>query len=730
MNCLRKLLISCLLFSSAPALAEISSPKIVRVYPLGGQLGTAVQVEILGEYLANSTTVEFDCHELHWTKTLSASSAKLLGLVSISPEAALGSHLLRVVTLDGVSTSAIFNVAQFPSRLESEPNNLSSQAQAIEALPVEIQGRLDGAVDIDVYAVRVRAGERWTFDFRSIEYGSAAEAKMLLLDAAEKRVAFSDDRNDYDETPLIDHTFTSDGTYFIKLDQYRGPRGFNFGKNCAYILRISALPQIQFASPLGFRTGGTVRIKLRGIGLERLEKVHLTELRQAEYARMTYPYTVPIHFRPDPPTASRVDPLHGKVLQREAALAEVTFDVPPGAKTGLWRLRGVSAGGTSDGVTVEISDVEEHDELQATSVDWRTGELAINGEISHPGEEDVYRFDAIAGKPLHFWTLAAQLGGPQLDTVLVLRDAAGKILVEEDDIVAGQGTLIGNPDSSLYFTPEQDAPVFLTVRDRLRRGGPNYSYRLKVRSERPSFQLFTTPENFTVARGDASEIKVHLIRERGFAGEVTVWFEQVPPGIEAPRGKFRADQLFEPNADGADMIIPELIFRIQAPETLPLGNYPLRILGVATAEEKSEARRVVQAQTTLLQGPLLDLWNFIRRPLPHVSMTVCDPPPARIESLSGSLSLKRGESATLELKVERLDESASIQLKELPTGVNGRLNGRQADQVTFVLEALPEAALGSFEISAETTLKNRRITTQPISLLILPAPKSYSPSAK
>ena len=202
---------------------------------------------------------------------------------------------------------------------------------------------------------------------------------------------------------------------------------------------------------------------------------------------------------------------------------------------------------------------------------WREGQLPFPGR----------------GRPLHFYTLAAQLGIPRVDTVLQLRDGSGKKLAENDDVVAGQGSLIGNPDSSLFYTPKEDGPLVLTVSDRVRRGGPDMQYRLKVASERPSFQLFTTPENFTVPQGGSADIKVHLVRESGFDGPVTVWLDGMPPGVDAPRAQFRADQLFEPNADGADMIIPEIAFAVHVPASLPPGSYPIRLLGVADAKEKN-----------------------------------------------------------------------------------------------------------------------------------------------
>ena len=67
--------------------------------------------------------------------------------------------MLRAITLDGPSNSAIFNVGQFPSPIsEVEPNNKLDRAQRFCPLPVEVQGRLDGAPDIDIYAFTGQEG--------------------------------------------------------------------------------------------------------------------------------------------------------------------------------------------------------------------------------------------------------------------------------------------------------------------------------------------------------------------------------------------------------------------------------------------------------------------------------------------------------------------------------------------------------------------------------------------
>lgn len=712
-------LVACALGLHALA-SDLPSPAISRVDPLGGQRGTEVELEILGRHLSNASGLEFDSADIAWTATTYVSAGKLRGVVSIAAAAALGPHLLRVRTADGYSTTAMFNVGQFPHRREAEPNDTVGKAHEIAGLAAEVQGVLEGAADIDIFKVDVRAGKRLAIELRSIEYGSAVEAKMALLDSQGRRVRFNDDRDDYLETPFIDHTFEKSGTHYIKIDQYRGPRGFNFGKNSGYILRVSGLPTVEYAAPLGIAIGTSARLTLHGSALETAQRVFVTALRAAEYARMTYPFTMPIHFRPDPASGPLVPRIDGKVVQVGRDEVVVELAVPADTEPGLWRLWVAGPGGIADGPVIELGSLQEFGESSAVSADWRDGGYVIDGVLEAPGERDVFAIHGVAGVPLRFWTLATQLGVPHLDPMLTVRDSEGRRLAENDDVVAGQGTLLGNPDSSLYYAPDRDDVFFVEIKDRTLRGGPSYRYRLKVRSERPSFQLFTTPENFAVAQGGEGELKVHLVREAGFSGEVSIWLEGMPPGVAVPPARFRADQLFEPNADGADMIIPEHVFRIAVPESLPPETYPIRVLGTPTAEESSPDRPVVEARTTLIMGPLLDLWNFVRRPLPRIEMTVVEPLEGSLTTATESVTLAQGGHATFEVDGVDLPAGAPLTVKGLPQGVSADVH-RHGQRFTVGLAATPEAVVGSCEISAEVLVRERWVATGPIALAVEPA---------
>lgn len=608
----------------AAPLFSAQAPSLIRVSPLGGQAGSTVTIELLGERLATATSVQFDCNDLTWKSTAMREPGKLSGEVVIAPNAPLGPHLLRITSPEGFSNSVMFSVGQFPAQQEAEPNDKPQQAQAIRALPVEIYGRLEGAPDADTFSFEARQGERIVFDVRSIEDGSAVETKLLLLDPTGRQLAFNDDRDDYNENPRLEHTFAATGTYLVKLDQYRGPRGFNFGKLNSYVLRISSLPVIQSVSPLAIRRGAAAPIKVSGTGLATATKLSITPIRLAEHARMTFPYTMPIRFQPDPPSSAANAHIEATVTRHTATTAEAYLQIPAQAAPGLYRLWLTGPQGVTEGPSLVVEDGPVIAENPSGPTAIPPATAAVTGALSKPGEKDIYRIEAHAGKPLHFATLAAQLGGSYLDSVLTLRDAAGKKLAENDDVVAGQGTLLGNPDSSLFYTPKTDGPLFLEIADRTRRGGPGFEYCLRVDSRLPAFQLFTTPENLTIAQGETAELKIHLVREAGFEGEIDIWADALPAGVTATRGRFRADQLFEPNADGADMIIPDLTLRIQAPPTLATGTYPIRVYGSAVNAPKTQA---VEARAVMMLGPILDAWNFIRRPLPTIEMTVVKPTP-------------------------------------------------------------------------------------------------------
>ncbi|MFN0105482.1 MAG: hypothetical protein ACKV2U_25770 [Bryobacteraceae bacterium] len=579
--------------------ATAATPHIDRLSPLGGQAGTTTTIELVGKDLLGVTTIRFDTRDLTWLETTNQSATSIQGKIQIAANAALGPHRLQILTKNGPSNTRLFNVNQFPGVAEVEPNDRSPIAQRIVLRPQVLHGYMKGLVDVDYYTWDARAGERWLFDLQSIERGGFLECSLTLYDEAGNEIAFSEDQDEYLETPRLTYTFLTNGKYTAKVDQYRGPQGVSCDSNCGYQLQISQLPVIFSTNPLGGASGSKLVLQITGESLKDTREVYLTPIRGAEYSRLTFPFSIPLN-TPEPQNIRII----GRPLAKTNGQIHAEFQIPPTASTGLWKLWAVTPHGIAEGISIEINRPEAK---------------TIDGQLAQAGAANSYPIELEAGRPIHAWTLAAQLGLPSIDTVIELFDSNGNLLAEHDDLMSGQGTVIGNPDSNLYYTPKISGPAKLVVRDRTGRGGPSYVYRLHINEDTPHFQLLTEPEEFTVAQGSEADLEVLLIRQPGFDGAVEVWAENLPPGATATRGQFRSDQPFGPSGDGDNVLIPTANLKIQIPQALPPGEYPIRVFGRA-----ANGGPQVEAFTTLWIGPN-GKRNDTRRPLPRIQIHVTSP---------------------------------------------------------------------------------------------------------
>ena len=577
----------------AISVGAVASPHIARVAPLGGQAGAVVEVEITGKDLAGFQTALFDTADIEWIESVETKAESVRGKIRINANAALGPHRIQARTGQGPSNTRLFNVHEFPGVKEAEPNDKRTSAQPIQLKPQVVHGYMKGLADVDHFSFTAKKGERWLFDVQSIERGGFLECSLTLYDETGRELAFNEDRDEYLETPRLSITFPGDGRYTVKLDQYRGPQGVACSDNCGYAMHLSQMPVVTGIFPLGARPGNKYNVRIHGESLQTVTGAYLQRARGAEHYRLTFPFSIPIDGSDK--DLARIDATKTSASWQQA---EAAFEIPPGAKPGLWRLWLKTPDGAAEAMAIEIDDDRE----------------AIDAVL---GEKNSYPVALETGKPFHAWTLATQLGLPLIDTVLELWSADGKLLAEHDDLMTGQGTVIGNPDSSLYYTPVKPERAILTVRDRTNRTGPTFAYRLHIATEAPSFQLLAEPEELSILPGGETTLEALLIKQPGFEKAVDVWIEGLPAGFEAARGRFRADQHFGPSGDGDNVNIPIVPLLIKAPSTISPGDYPIRV----RARVVDESGPIVEGFTTLWIGPE-GKRNDTRRPLPAINIHV------------------------------------------------------------------------------------------------------------
>jgi len=565
--------------------AAFAGPHLSRIVPLGGQAGTTVEVELAGKELDSFERVTFEANQIEWVETLSATAESVKGRVRIGKSAALGPYRFRAITSKGPSNSRLFNVHEFPGVMEQEPR------QTVELRPQTIHGYMKGLADQDFFQFQARAGERWLFDVQSIERGGFLECSLTLTDPSGREIAFNEDQDEFLETPRLSFQFPGDGMYTLKVDQYRGPQGVGCGENCGYQLVMSQLPIVSGAFPLGARPGSTYKVRVHGESLGETTGAYLLRARGAEHFRLTFPFTMPVDGADGAPAR-----IEGRVVAAASVSADLEFSIPSGAKEGLWRLWLVTRAGTVDTMSIEI----------------HSGENVFDGVLDRV-KENSYNVSLSAGKPFHAWTLAAQLGLPAIDTVLELWSARGKLLAEHDDLMTGQGTVIGNPDSSLYFLPKESGAARLVVRDRTNRIGPSFAYRLHLNSAEPGFQLLAEPEELAIRAGQEGFLEALLIKEPGFEKAVDVWIE----GLPGAKAQFRADQHFGPSGDGDNINIPIVRLPVAIPKDAQPGPFPIRL----RAQAEGRTGPIVEGLATLWIGPN-GKRNDTRRPLPAPSVYV------------------------------------------------------------------------------------------------------------
>ena len=506
-------------------------PHLEAMRPIGGQAGAQVEVALLGDMLSNAESVEFDCDDLDFSLT-KATAERIEGTIRISKHAPLGQHILRAKTKDGYTTALWFTVGQFEPVPEQEPNETLAGAQAISP-PCEIYGTMEKK-ERDFYALKAKKGDRWIFEVRSIQFGSMFESYLNLRDETGRELVFNDDRADFDVNSLIDHTFEKDGTHFIEVDSFRGVRGWGFTKNNGYVLRVSRVPLIDHVSPLGGRAGSRVTVRFSGRGLQQVEQVYLSPTRRGEHVTLTIPWTMDVRFADDYSTASAIPRVEGNILRRASEAMEVEFDLPE-EPLGIWSLFVKDTNGIADPKYFEVTQSEEIAETESNDrrdepqeLPFSAGKnLVVNGRLERrevtelSQDKDFYALDAKQGVSLRIHTNAYQLLSPSIDTVVSLFDTDGKLLAESDDLTHGRGFYTGSVDSNLYYIPERDQKLVISVSDRVGRGGPGYDYRLHVKSEEPGFLLIVSPQfglqsislsNFTVEQGGESNMVVGMIR--------------------------------------------------------------------------------------------------------------------------------------------------------------------------------------------------------------------------
>ena len=551
--------------------------------------------------------------------------------VTIAPGAAPGKRELRVATPQGLSNPLVFCVGQLPEFTEKEsisvvqPNaNQPAQVQISQAptdMRITLPATVNGRIKPGLPRPQARSGEPFTpgeadrYRFQAhqgqdlVIAASARELIPYLADAVPgwfQAVLTLYDANGNELAYDDDYRFHPDPVLHFAV-----PRDGEYTieirdalyrgrEDFVYRIAIGELPFVTSAFPLGGRAGSKTTVQLTGWNL--------------------------------PATKLTIDAKHPL-----ATPANFMVDTLP------------------EGFEKEPNN------SQSTAQRVKLP-IIMNGRIDQPGDWDVFRFQGRAGEAIVAEVYARRLDSP-LDSVLKLTDAKGRQLAFNDDYDdLGAGLETHHADSRILTTLPANGTYYLYLGDIQQKGGPEYTYRLRIGAPRPDFDLRVTPSSINVSGGLTVPITVHALRKDGFSGDIALALKGAPKGFTLIGGLLPA---------GRDEVRLTLTVPPQPqPQPEPLS---LTLEGRATIHGHQVSRVAVPAED-MMQAfayrhlvPASDLKVAVRRgAMLRVPIKVIGEQP---------LEIPAGGTARFQVHVPTLLTKVQFELSDPPEGIELRQDG-------------------------------------------------------
>lgn len=387
-------------------------------------------------------------------------------------------------------------------------NNHTLQTAQDVAIPAGVDGVSDGTV-FDYYKFAAKANQRLSFEVVANRLASDFDPVLRLLDPAGRELLLLDDDLSLGADCRVSFVFPADGAYTLELRDSRYKAG---GR---YRLRIGDFPLVSTAYPTGVPRGGASQVAAAGPLVDGITPVVVGA----------------------PPSAA-------------GSRVPVSMKLPGGAASGF-----------AVAVASDLPEfVENAASGQPTLVQIPCG---ISGRLEAPKNVDSYQFVAAKGTRITARAYSRSLHSPAV-AAMKLYNAAGGAL--------GESPVTESEEETLSVVAPETGTYKLTVEDLLGRGGPEFTYRIELRTG-PSFALNVKPDQaakmrLALSKGGAFTIAVQAARN-GYDGPIRL-------DIDAPRSGWQVYSNVIPEKAN------EVVMYVVAPPDLAEAEIvPLRIVGTA-----------------------------------------------------------------------------------------------------------------------------------------------------
>jgi hypothetical protein len=483
--------------------ADSAYPMVMCVRPVAVQVGQTTECEILARYDLHGAYKVFVTGEgvtatVEEPKTppkagvAKRQTSMLKVRFQVAADATLGVRDVRIATPRGASTLGQIVVVRDPIVREAASNDTLQTAQTI-ALPATVCGAIEKPEDVDFYKFRVAAGAALTFHVRCQRLENRihdlqqhADPILTLRNSAGTVLASND--NYFFGDPLLHYRFPTAGEYYLEI------RDTRYGGNpyWQYSIEINDRPFVTCVHPLRVTPGRATRLRLIGHNLP-----------AEPFATLTLP-----------------------------------ADTPEGPRWTMLPL----GGDKTNAVPIFVSRRPEVIEIESEHATPAKAQpiavpCGISGCIVKEDEADCYSFEAKAGEHFTFAVMARDYQS-SLDSLVRIVNAKGQTLIENDD---ARDRYVHADSHIENWAAPATGRYTVEVRDLHGRGGESFTYFLKIVRAEPDFELEIDTDKTLLAPGLAGVIFVRAVRKNGFAGEIQLGVEGLPPGVTAQCGRILAD---------------------------------------------------------------------------------------------------------------------------------------------------------------------------------------------
>jgi hypothetical protein len=217
-------------------------PFVTGAFPMGGQAGARINVELTGWNLP--------AHRI----------------VMDAREKAPGIYPLDIHREELLSNSLPFLLDTLPEAFEKEPNHSPPTAQRVK-LPIVVNGRIGQPGEWDVFRFEGKVGQAMIAEVYARRLDSPLDSVLRLTDATGNQLALNDDCDDpgagletHHADSRIAATLPANGTYYLYLGDVQRKGGPEY----AYRLRIGA-PRPDFelrVTPSAINTNGGMTVPI------------------------------------------------------------------------------------------------------------------------------------------------------------------------------------------------------------------------------------------------------------------------------------------------------------------------------------------------------------------------------------------------------------------------------------------------------------------------------------